>query len=192
MRPERRRAGRAIRKSRREIGTVTTHLSVRMPQMADAASAAIATIGQAFATVTLATRALAASLRLEATHAQLSLLALAWAPHPIRFERQDMFTVTISTSSTAPKPLVDHLLAFARDLDSEGITANVELIRTCVACGCTDDEACVLGCSWATFDLDLCTVCDSPENRALAAQNQLDVATLTAGMQLEQNEGARS
>jgi hypothetical protein len=38
------------------------------------------------------------------------------------------------------------------------LTIPTPLVRTCRECGCTDDRACVGGCSW--IEADLCSACD--------------------------------
>lgn len=68
-------------------------------------------------------------------------------------------TVTITIPATAPQTLIDHLTAFARDLDLEGITTELDLAPACTICNCTDNHACPGGCAWATEDHDLCTSC---------------------------------
>jgi len=71
----------------------------------------------------------------------------------------DPVTVTVSVNATAPQELIDHLTAFARDLDHDGITVDLEIIPTCTRCGCTPDHGCIDGCAWTNDNEDLCTSC---------------------------------
>lgn len=166
MHPDRRRRGRAIRKQRR-LARRPGYVTAAVIQ----AALALGTVGaQAFAASLGFGRAFAAMARLEEAHARLDMIARACSL-PIDFERHTMTTVSITTSSIAPHDLVDHLISFAQELEAEGITASVALIRTCVSCGCTDDDSCISGCSWVSEVDDLCTFCDSPASRELLAQH---------------------
>lgn len=161
MHPDRRRHGRAIRKQRRFNSRLDNrlHLTVlafrAFGQASAIAAAGLLGFGKAFS-------ALAA---IQAAQLRLDMIARTYAPVPITFERHDMTTVTLTAPSTAPWPLHDELVAFARDLHNEGIDVVVEIIRTCTICGCTDDLACLGGCAWVNEDDDLCTTCDSPSSR---------------------------
>jgi hypothetical protein len=38
--------------------------------------------------------------------------------------------------------------------------------RSCVRCGCTDEESCnIFGCYWVSLDPPICSVCATPEER---------------------------
>lgn len=168
MHPDRRRAGRAIRKQRRlarNPGYLATTLQGFVAAGA-AVSAAFLGLGQVFATMR----------RMQEMQERLDMIthAYTYSPAPITLtERHDMpgTAVSITTSSTAPRDLLDHLVSFAQELEAEGITVDVALIRTCIACGCTDDEACFGGCSWISEVDDLCTGCDTPEMRKILADH---------------------
>lgn len=171
MHPDRRRRGRAIRKQRRlarRPGTITVRVQLNLTRF----RSAIAQIGTAAFLTGTAVSALgtgfAAALRMEVAEARFRAIALAY-PTPVTFERVDMTTVAITAPATAPDDLKDHLLSFAASLHDEGITATLSFIRTCIVCGCTDDQACPTGCSWISEVDDLCTACDTPE-----ARRQLD------------------
>lgn len=167
MHPDRRRAGRALRKQRRlahQPGTITVRVQLNLTRFRSAIAqigtaafltgTAVATLGHSFA----------AALRMEVAEARFRAISLAY-PTPVTLERLDMTTVAITAPATAPDDLKHHLRAFAGSLHDEGITATLSFIRTCIVCGCTDDAACFLGCSWISEVDDLCTACDTPETR---------------------------
>lgn len=68
-------------------------------------------------------------------------------------------SVGITVPSTVPKELLDRVTAMAEDLAGAGIAVELETIRTCRNCGCTDDRACFGGCAWVSETEDLCTSC---------------------------------
>ncbi|WP_449408025.1 hypothetical protein [Microbacterium maritypicum] len=80
----------------------------------------------------------------------------------------DMTTVHITAPTSTPADVITTLRDFALSLHNDGITTTLDVIRTCIACGCTDDHACFLGCSWINDTDDLCTNCDTPDARATA------------------------
>ena len=195
MHPDRRRAGRAIRKQRRLARTpgplANAIASLKnMGVVSAAAAAAMLGFGRMYT----------AMIRMEEAHARLDAIVNAYAFHPATIERHDMTTVSITTSSTAPRDLIDHLVSYAQELESEGITVDVALIRTCIACNCTDDEACIGGCSWISEVDDLCTACDTPANRQLlderaterAARIDALIASITDTEPLTKTNGAWS
>lgn len=168
MHPDRRRRGRAIRKQRR--------LSRRRHQAFRAiGTAALA----AAASMHHLGRAIARAVWLDSAYARLSTLAHAYSPIPVTIERHDMTTISITTPSTAPAALIEHILAFARDLHAEGLDVEVTLTRTCVSCNCTDDRACLGGCAWINDNDDLCTTCDTPNGRTLLQQHQQEHTNLS-------------
>lgn len=171
MHPDRRRRGRAIRKQRRLERRHRLHdlhlVSFAFRAFGQAAAIAAAGLlgyGKAFA-------ALAA---IQAAQLRLDMIARSYSPWPVTFERHDMTTVTITAPSTAPWPLHDDLLSFARSLHADGIDVDIQIIRTCAICGCTDDLACLGGCAWANNHDDLCTACDNPTNRATVKQHKTE------------------
>lgn len=172
MHPDRRRRGRAIRKQRRLARALArsplaaVQAFQKFHRVMAVAAAALTNFANAFAAIA----------RLETAEARLSALGRAWPAHRLTLERHDMTTVTITAPSSAPTALIDHLTAFARDLDGEGITAHVELIRTCIVCGCTDDHACPEICAWVNASDDLCTSCDTPHTRDLAAKHTAELS----------------
>lgn len=70
-------------------------------------------------------------------------------------------TVSITLPMYTPQELIDHITALADGLILvEGVgRAEVFLIRTCRACGCTDEEGCFGGCWWTSETDDLCSSC---------------------------------
>ncbi|WP_270367010.1 hypothetical protein [Microbacterium algeriense] len=68
-------------------------------------------------------------------------------------------TVGITVSSIAPPDLLERVNAMAEDLAAIGISVDVDIIRTCSRCGCTEDRACFLGCMWITETEDICSSC---------------------------------
>lgn len=76
-------------------------------------------------------------------------------------------TVGITVPSIAPQDLLDRVTAMAEDLARAGISVELDVIRTCRSCGCTDDRACFLGCTWVSETEDLCSSC-SPTPPAAA------------------------
>lgn len=162
MHPDRRRHGRAIRKQRRDarrIGTLNVFLAADLTAFNRVIEAATVTMQQFSQSVDAVMRAFALEARFWAVTAP-------YFPSSATFERLDMSTVSITAPASAPDDLKDHLRSFAAELNEEGITATLEFVRTCIACGCTDEKACFLGCWWATPAANLCSSCDTPENRA--------------------------
>ena len=68
-------------------------------------------------------------------------------------------TVGITVPSIAPQDLLERVTAMADDLAAVGISVELDVIRTCRSCGCTDDRACFLGCTWISETEDLCSSC---------------------------------
>ena len=79
-------------------------------------------------------------------------------------------TVGITVPSIAPQDLLDRVTAMAQDLARAGVSVELEVIRTCRSCGCTDDRACFLGCSWISETEDLCSSC-APTSSPAAARH---------------------
>ena len=77
-------------------------------------------------------------------------------------------TVGITVPSIAPQDVLDRLTAMAHDLSQAGISVELDVIRTCRSCGCTDDRACFLGCSWISETEDLCSSCSPAPQPATA------------------------
>lgn len=152
--------------------------SDRQRRGADLAVIGLKSIGQAAAIAAAGllgfSKSYATIANLQAAELRLELIARSFPEHPIHLERHDMTTVTITAPTTAPTALVDALIAFARDLDSDGIHVDLSLTRTCIVCGCTDDRACYLGCSWITKTDDLCSTCDDAAGRSLLEQLNAD------------------
>lgn len=67
--------------------------------------------------------------------------------------------VIVTVSPSLPTDLRARVDAFAADLTSQGIPVDVDEVRVCISCGCTDDRACFGGCSWISDQDDLCTSC---------------------------------
>ena len=69
-------------------------------------------------------------------------------------------TVTIRVPSIAPKELLERVSTMGRELGVVGgiDQVHIETVRTCVVCGCNDDEGCLGGCWW-TDDADVCSRC---------------------------------
>lgn len=70
--------------------------------------------------------------------------------------------VAITIPPSAPAELVRKVDAMAEDLARSGLTVEIEIVRTCRSCECTDDRACFGGCSWISDDDDLCSSCATP------------------------------
>ena len=72
-------------------------------------------------------------------------------------------TITIQVPSTAPEDLISRVTALGADLGTHRAIDQVllEIVRTCHACGCTDERACFGGCWWVNDDgqPDLCSSC---------------------------------
>jgi hypothetical protein len=160
MHPDRRRRGRKNRRLARNVSTITIAFKA-IGQTGLITAAGLLGFG----------KAIAAAANMQAAELAFDMLRLSYPRHHLSLERHDMTTVTITTATTAPAELVDALLAFGRDLDSQGIHVDLALTRTCIACGCTDDHACFPTCSWTTDTDDLCTACDTPAGRALLTQH---------------------
>lgn len=77
----------------------------------------------------------------------------------------DLVTITIQLPSTAPGLLLERVSDLADALGAEGGVDQIliELIRTCIVCGCTDEQACFGGCWWVSeaseSERDLCSSC---------------------------------
>lgn len=54
--------------------------------------------------------------------------------------------------------------------DPAGISVELDVSRTCRSCGCIDDRACFLGCTWVSETEDLCSSC-APTSSASAANH---------------------
>lgn len=74
-------------------------------------------------------------------------------------------TVTIQVPTTAPDDVISRVTALGTELGTQGGIDQVllELVRTCHACGCTDEQACFGGCWWVNDDgtPDLCSSCEN-------------------------------
>ena len=74
-------------------------------------------------------------------------------------------TVRIQVPTTAPADAIARVTALGTELGAQGGIDQVllELVRTCHACGCTDEQACFGGCWWVNDDgtPDLCSSCGS-------------------------------
>lgn len=195
MHPDRRRAGRAIRKQRR-LARTRGPLSKAIESLSGL-SVSVASLSAAMLGFG---RIVEAMVRIEQMNERIEMIRRAYSYHPATIERHDMTSVSITTSSTAPRALIDHLVSYARELEREGITVDVALIRTCIACNCTDDEACDGGCSWVSEVDDLCSSCDTLANRQLLADHaaeraaRLDalIASITDTEPLTRTNGAWS
>lgn len=76
-------------------------------------------------------------------------------------------TITIQVPSTAPEDLISRVTALGADLGAHRAIDQVllEIVRTCHACGCTDERACFGGCWWIN-DVgapDLCSSCSTDD-----------------------------
>ena len=77
-------------------------------------------------------------------------------------------TITIQVPSTAPEDLISRVTALGADLGTHRAIDQVllEIVRTCHACGCTDERACFGGCWWINDDddaPDLCSSCSTDD-----------------------------
>lgn len=69
-------------------------------------------------------------------------------------DRTASVTITIQVPSTAPEDLISRVTALGADLGAHRAIDQVllEIVRTCHACGCTDERACFGGCWWVNDD----------------------------------------